>query len=210
MSDKRDIAGLLASRICHDLVSPIGAIVNGTDLIREVGGGDIHDELALIGQSATRASSLLQFYRVAFGAAGDEEATLSLSALRTQARQMIASDRVGLEWQELDVAPLRRVQARLVFQLLLCARAAVGMRGRIVVGTASRPDFPLAVSMWPDGASANLNPDALRMLQSAPELSGITPRTVEFALVHDGARDLGLKLDTRPEHHGARVELCRA
>ena len=54
-----DIASLLASRICHDLVSPVGAVVNGTDLIRAVGGADIQDELALIGQSAARASIIL-------------------------------------------------------------------------------------------------------------------------------------------------------
>ena len=68
MTDSRDLTSILVSRICHDLVSPVGAIVNGVDLVREIGGGDIEAELAMISQSSNRASALLQFYRIAFGA----------------------------------------------------------------------------------------------------------------------------------------------
>ena len=64
MVDSQHLAGILASRICHDLVSPVGAVVNGMDLIREVGAGDAREELAMVGESAKRASALLQFFRI--------------------------------------------------------------------------------------------------------------------------------------------------
>ena len=65
------VAGLLASRLCHDLVGPLGAVNNGLELIAEE--DDMAKEaLSLAQRSAKRASSRLQFFRYAFGAAGGE------------------------------------------------------------------------------------------------------------------------------------------
>ena len=67
-----ELSAILVSRICHDLVSPVGAVVNGIDLIRDIGTGNVDAELQMVAQSANRASALLQFYRVAFGATGED------------------------------------------------------------------------------------------------------------------------------------------
>ena len=107
MVDNQHIASILASRICHDLVSPVGAVENGIDLIREIGAGDTRDELAMVSESARRASSLLQFFRIAFGAA-DEGAMLSRAALKAQADTLIAASRVVLEWAGTDGPDLSR------------------------------------------------------------------------------------------------------
>src|SRR5260370_40532632 len=66
-----DLAALLCSRLCHDLISPVGAIINGLEVMEE----DKDEEtktfaLDLIKKSATQASAKLQFCRLAFGAAG--------------------------------------------------------------------------------------------------------------------------------------------
>ena len=63
-----DLGALLCSRICHDIISPVGAINNGLELLEE--GGADEDAMALIKSSARNASARLQFARIAFGAAG--------------------------------------------------------------------------------------------------------------------------------------------
>ena len=61
-----ELAGIVCARICHDLVSPVGAMVNGADLIGELGTADASDELALVAQSARRAAAMLKFHRMEF------------------------------------------------------------------------------------------------------------------------------------------------
>lgn len=68
----RDLAGLIASRICHDLISPVGAIGNGLELL-EMSPGAAREEAALIRQSADAATASLKFMRIAFGAPGFED-----------------------------------------------------------------------------------------------------------------------------------------
>ncbi|MSP89576.1 MAG: hypothetical protein EXQ92_12320 [Alphaproteobacteria bacterium] len=61
---------LLMSRVCHDLISPVGAVVNGVELIEDGGADMTDDAMALIAKSARQASRRLQFFRMAYGAAG--------------------------------------------------------------------------------------------------------------------------------------------
>ena len=184
--DSHHIAGILASRICHDLVSPVGAIANGVDLIREVGAGDAREELAMVGESAKRASALLQFFRIAFGAA-DEGAMLSRAALKAQADALIATSRVVLEWEGIAGPDMSRAEGRLLCQMLLCARALAGMRGHISVGLDGATSLPLRLIVLSQPGAGGFDQDKIRMLEAPPALSDVTPRLVEFALVHGAA-----------------------
>lgn len=65
-----DLLQTLASKICHDLISPIGAIGNGLEFMEEMGPDAFDDASELIGHSARQASSKLQLYRIAYGAGG--------------------------------------------------------------------------------------------------------------------------------------------
>ena len=82
-----DLAALLCSRVCHDLISPVGAIVNGLEVLEE----DKDEEtktfaLDLIKKSAHQASAKLQFCRLAFGAAGSAGAQIDLGDAEKAAR----------------------------------------------------------------------------------------------------------------------------
>ncbi len=72
MQDKPDLAALIGSRICHDLISPIGAIGNGVELLMMDGAAKT-PELALIAESVANANARIRFFRVAFGAAGGDQ-----------------------------------------------------------------------------------------------------------------------------------------
>ena len=72
MPDDPDLAALLGSRICHDLISPLGAIGNGVELML-LEGGRHSPEMALISESVAHASARIRFFRVAFGTGSAEQ-----------------------------------------------------------------------------------------------------------------------------------------
>src|SRR5213595_521135 len=91
--DALDLAALLCSRVCHDLISPVGAVVNGLEVLEE----DKDEEtkvfaLELIKKSAQQASARLQFCRLAFGAAGSAGAAIDLGNAETVARGLLEDD----------------------------------------------------------------------------------------------------------------------
>ena len=92
-----DLAALLCSRVCHDVISPVGAIVNGLEVLE----GEQDDEMRavameLIKKSAISASARLQFCRLAFGAAGSFGASIDTGDAEKVARDIFASDRTTL------------------------------------------------------------------------------------------------------------------
>src|ERR1700689_1485351 len=90
---------LLASKICHDLVSPISAINNGVELIEDIGGAVVEEAMQLIGDSAGHASRRLRLFRMAYGRAGSEE-NMGIKDIRNIAEQYIAGGKITLNWPE--------------------------------------------------------------------------------------------------------------
>lgn len=197
------LAANLSSRICHDLVSPVGAIANGVDLIREIGAGNLTEEFGLISQSADRASSLLKFYRLAFGATGTEAADVARGTLVTQAKAMFASPRITLTWQGEEGPALSRAEARLACLLLLCARSVTGMTGTILVAIDPMQSFPMVVSVDTSGSAEAST--LLSLLVSREDVTEITPKVVEFLMARDLAQAAGITLSVK--HEPARIVL---
>src|SRR5712672_3994090 len=98
--DALDLAALLCSRVCHDLISPAGAIVNGLEVLEEKDSDEETKTFALdlIKRSARTASARLQFCRLAFGAAGSASAQVDLGDAETVARGFIEDDKIKLSW----------------------------------------------------------------------------------------------------------------
>src|SRR6478609_6345439 len=95
--DSLDLAALLCSRVCHDVISPVGAIVNGLEVLEEDNDPSMRDfALDLIRKSAKQASARLQFARLAFGAAGSAGAAIDLADAEAVAKGMFADDKITL------------------------------------------------------------------------------------------------------------------
>ena len=187
------LAAVLSSRICHDLVSPVGAIVNGVDLIREIGSGGLEDEFGMIGQSADRASTLLQFYRIAFGYAANDAEDIARASLSEKAAALIATARVQMIWNSLSGPAIGRNDCRLLCQLLLCARSVIGMSGAVEVNLPEDANYPMSLRVL--GGAA---PDAagrLAILSDPAGLTELAPRTVEFALAAATAEELDVRIE---------------
>src|SRR5712672_4291535 len=94
-----DLAALLCSRVCHDLISPAGAIVNGLEVLEEAKDEETKTfALNLIKKSARTASARLQFCRLAFGAAGSAGAQIDTGDAQAMARGFIEDDKTKLTW----------------------------------------------------------------------------------------------------------------
>ena len=96
MNDDLRIAELLCSRLCHDLVSPIGAVNNGVELMEEFGGAS-DEAMALIGASGKQAARRLQYYRIAFGLAGSQIAQ-SLDDTKAVVTGFLEGGKVAADW----------------------------------------------------------------------------------------------------------------
>src|SRR6266576_939753 len=97
--DALDLAALLCSRVCHDLISPTGAILNGLEVFEEEGDAETKAfAIGLIKKSARTASARLQFCRIAFGAAGSAGAQVDLGDAENVARGFIEDEKVKLAW----------------------------------------------------------------------------------------------------------------
>ncbi len=147
-----DLAALLCSRVCHDVISPVGAIVNGLEVLDGEEDADMRAvAMDLIKKSAVSASARLQFCRLAFGAAGSLGASIDTGDAENVARGLIGSDRTALRWNaERRLAPKNAV--KLLLNLCLIAAAAVPRGGVIEVDLEGEGD---AMTMRVEARGAN-------------------------------------------------------
>lgn len=138
MTDTRisdlDLAALLCSRVCHDVISPVGAIANGLELYDdpEMDEETRQTALDMVRSSARTASAKLKFCRIAFGAAGSAGASIDMGEAGETAKAFVGSEKVQLDWQ----APREnrpKQQVKMVLNMLLMAMAGVPRGGVVTV-----------------------------------------------------------------------------
>jgi histidine phosphotransferase ChpT len=143
-----DLAALLCSRVCHDVISPVGAIVNGLEVLEEDKDEGMREfALDLIRKSARTASARLQFCRLAFGAAGSAGAAIDTGDAEKVARGLIADDRTQLIW-DAPRAFMPKNKVKLALNLCLIAAACIprgGVMHVIIEGEADAIRMSVAV-----------------------------------------------------------------
>ncbi|MGB3416537.1 MAG: histidine phosphotransferase family protein [Mesorhizobium sp.] len=141
-----DLAALLCSRVCHDIISPVGAINNGLELLDE--GGADEDAMNLIRQSAVNASAKLQFARIAFGAAGSAGMLIDTGDAEAVATAFLRNEKPELSWSGTR-ALLPKNKVKLLLNLILVANASIPRGGKLSVkleDTETQPRFTLTTS----------------------------------------------------------------
>lgn len=203
-----DLAALLASRVCHDVISPVGAIVNGLEVLEEDKDEGMREfALDLIRKSARTASARLQFCRLAFGAAGSAGASIDTGDAEKVARGLIADDRTQLIWDAPRVF-MPKNKVKLALNLCLIAAACIPRGGvmhvvidgegddtRITI-TVKGPNLKLAshVADLLEGRSESGGVDAHGI---QPYFTGLVARSCNMAVqVTASADDVVLKAQT--------------
>jgi len=163
-----DLAALLCSRVCHDVISPVGAIVNGLEVLEDETDPEMRNfALELIKKSANTASARLQFCRLAFGAAGSAGASIDTGDAEKVARNLFVDDRTKLEWNAARVL-MPKNKVKLILNMCLIAAATIPRGGMITVSIADA-----------DGhteMSVNTKGPHLRLADHVPALMAGEPR----------------------------------
>ena len=166
-----DLAALLCSRVCHDLISPVGAIVNGIEVLEEEKDESTKEfALDLIKRSAATASAKLQFCRIAFGAAGSAGAQIDLGDAEKVARGFMEDDKTKIDWN-LPRALLAKNRVKLLLNMLIIAGQAIPRGGKVTVDPIGAGDN-LGFKVSAAGTNAKIPPAVPPLLTG--ELSGET------------------------------------
>jgi histidine phosphotransferase ChpT len=178
--DNVNLAALIGSRICHDLISPIGAINNGLELLGMAGAMD-GPELELISDSVGNANARIRFFRVAFGAAGDQE--LSRTEVISILDDISKGGRLKYQWSSLDSHS--RSETRLAFLALLCLETALPFGGVVKVLCA---DGKWTISGA--GTKLKVDDDLWARISGGQSSAKVTPALVQFALLPEMAKEM--------------------
>ena len=197
--DALDLAALLCSRVCHDLISPTGAIVNGLEVLEDKENDQETKTFALdlIKRSARSASARLQFCRLAFGAAGSAGAQIDVGDAHTMAQAFIEDDKTKLVWK-LPRELLPKNKVKLLLNMLIIAGQTIPRGGTITVeplGDAAARGFCLTAC----GLNARI-PQALPVLLAGSSENGsIDAHAVQPFYAGLLARACGLKVELKTE-----------
>ena len=190
------LAALIGSRICHDLISPIGAINNGLELL-SMSGDPSGPEIGLIGESVDNASARIRFFRIAFGAAGDQ--MVGPAEVHSILRDLYDAGRLSVEWGLTD--PVQRKDVRLAFLAILCAETAMPYGGKI--------DITANPSGWHLKGTAdriNVDPELWALLSGTGPDTGLQPAHVQFALLPLIAEDTGRRVTCQSDVSTLTIE----
>ncbi|MDB5658001.1 MAG: hypothetical protein JWS10_616 [Cypionkella sp.] len=176
MPDKPDLAALVGSRICHDLISPIGAIGNGVELMLMEGAAK-GPEMALITESVGHANARIRFFRVAFGVYSAEQ-RIGRSEVVSVISDITHGGRVQIVWD--SPADLSRRDVKLVFLLILCLESALPYGGRVEI---ERNDVRWLLRA--SAAKVKIEPTLWERLINPAAMGEVGPAHVQFLLVPD-------------------------
>jgi histidine phosphotransferase ChpT len=161
--DALELAALLCSRVCHDLISPVGAIVNGLEVLDDSSKQEDRDfALDLIRKSARTASARLQFCRLAFGAAGSAGAQIDIGDAQNMARGHLEDEKTKLAWN-LPRVLLAKNRVKLLLNMLIIAQQTIPRGGTLTVDPVGEGDN-LSFRVVAAGLNARMPQNIVEML----------------------------------------------
>lgn len=190
--DGLDLAALLCSRVCHDMINPVGALINGLEVLD----GDPDAEmqsiaLDLVKKSAAAASAKLQFCRMAYGAAGSAAAMIDLGEAEKVARGLFCDERTKLQWTtERVLMPKNKV--KLILNLCVVGAAAIPRGGMVSVSADGSGD-QIVVSA--DGRNASLSVESQEHLAGKGDLTAVDSRAIQAHYTGLLAKAAAMRLD---------------
>lgn len=186
-----ELAALIGSRICHDLISPIGAISNGMELMAMSSGVGNSPEMALISESVENANARIRFFRVAFGMSSEGQ-MIGKNEVCSILAGIAKGARVEFDWA--PQSDLARSEAQAVFLAIQCLESAMPFGGTIRV-TERSPGWAVV------GAAPKLRHEDLPwdVMERPEEGAGVAPAQVQFALLPQVLNGIGKRLTLERE-----------
>jgi histidine phosphotransferase ChpT len=185
-----DLASLLCSRLCHDLMSPVGALNNGIELLADEQDPDMREKcLELLAESARASANKLKFFRLAFGAGGGFGESVDTHEAHTALQGLFGPERrIELGWMVSD-AKLPKGAVKLLLNLALIAGDALVRGGRLDVG-AERSEAGIELVIRAEGPRLLLDPSFRTTLQNGAH-GQVEPRAAGAWLSHNLVQEAG-------------------
>ena len=186
-----DFASLLCSRLCHDLLSPIGALNNGLELLADETDADMRARcMALLHESARVSANKLKFFRLAFGAAGGFGERVDTREARTALEGLLGDNkRLGLEWQ-VNENELPKAAIKVLLNLALIAGDTLPRGGTVTIGAEDTGEA-VEIVLQAEGPRVILDPELRDTLVDGAPGAAVTPRAAAAFLVHALAQESG-------------------
>lgn len=192
-----ELATYVAAKLCHDFISPAGAIMQGLDLLDDPSAQDMReDALNLVAQSAAKMVALVHFARVAFGAATTSE-SFSADELQGLVDGLIKGGRATMDWQVAETT-FDKPAARTLINLAYLTVGALPSGGTAVI-TGERTAEGLVLRGLAEGARARLKPEAETGLRGRRLTDGLAGQWIQPYWLWMTARDAGGRLDVEVE-----------
>jgi len=180
-----DFASLLCSRLCHDLLSPVGALNNGLELMADETDPAMRERcMELLAESARTSANKLKFFRLAFGAAGGfgdmldpREARIAIEGLLSDAR------RTQLGWM-VEAEALPKAAVKVLLNLAMIANEALVRGGQLDIG-AEAAGGRIEIVVRIEGQRIILDPELRAMLTGGLAASAVVSRTAAAYMIHE-------------------------
>ncbi|KQM99792.1 MULTISPECIES: histidine phosphotransferase family protein [Sphingomonas] len=179
-----DFASLLCSRLCHDLLSPVGALNNGLELLADETDPAMRARcMELLADSARASASKLKFFRLAFGAAGGFGEEVATREAKSAVEGLIAENkRIELAWL-VDEETMPKAAIKVLLNLVLIGGESLVRGGRMEIGGEDNAGH-LEVVVKVEGPRLVLDPEIRRTLVDGPGDTAVTPRAAAAYMVH--------------------------
>lgn len=185
--DAVDFASLLCSRLCHDLLSPVGALNNGLELLADENDPEMRARvLELLGESARASAAKLKFFRLAFGAAGGFGDLVDAREAKAAIEGLLGDNRrIELGWMMSESA-LPKGSLKILLNLAMIACDALVRGGRLDIAAEGAE-----IVIRAEGPRLVLDPELREALLGHTEASALTPRAAAAWLAHSLAGQQG-------------------
>ncbi|MEO9469308.1 histidine phosphotransferase family protein [Parasphingorhabdus sp.] len=172
-----DIAALLCSKLCHDLLSPVGAINNGLELLEDETDPEMQDRcMELLADSAAASANKLKYFRLAFGAAGGFGEDVDPAEAKQLVESLVGNqEKIALGWA-VQSATLPKKAIKILLNLALIAREALVRGGRLDIG-AEAGDQGIEVVVRAEGTKIALDEGIRAALEGTLPEADLSART---------------------------------
>ena len=194
-----DFASLLCSRLCHDLVSPVGSLYNGVELLADETDPDMRQRcMELLADSARQTANKLKFYRLAFGAAGGFGETVDTREAQTSLEALFSGERrIELDWQ-VGSQTLPKGAVKMLLNLAMIAGDALLRGGRLLIVSEMR-EGATEVVVRAEGPRVLLDKELTAALKGETAEADLTSRAAAAYLVRLLADEAGIELNVMEE-----------
>lgn len=193
-----DLAAMLCSRVCHDLINPVGAIGNGLQALNDPAQENMQDIARdLIGSASKQALAKLEFARLAYGASSTAGTQFDTRECERVAKLLFDIEKAELEW---DITPVMvaKNKGKLLMNMLIIAAGAVPRGGDVKVTMEGGPDeesFTIVATSDPEKRQRTLIPSGVQPLLAGNPEEGVDARGIQPFYTGLLARMEGMRLD---------------